>query len=103
LSLVQVPQTFHTVNGEQMVVDGQTDLVLQLHREYFDVPLVVCEIDSDGILGQDFLRQHVDSINYKKSCLVMGQTSVPLWVGGLANQICRVEVQQTVKIPQTVA
>ena len=67
--------------------------------ECFDIPFVVCSIESDGILGQDFLKQHVDSINYKHSSLVIGNTSVPLWTGGQANQICRVEIQETVRLP----
>ena len=96
---LQPANVLKTVNGEQMNVTGRVDLIVEMNAEKFDIPFVVCDIDADGILGQDFLRQHVDSINYKKSCLMMGQTSVPLWVGGMANQICRVEMQQTVKIP----
>ncbi len=62
-----------------------------LGNECFDVSFVVCDIEADGILGQDFLRANVDSINYKRSCLMMGGDVVPLWTGGQALHICRVE------------
>ena len=61
--------------------------------------LWLCAKLTDGILGQDFLRQHVDNINYRHSCLVMSSTTVPLWVCGTAKQICRVQAKDTVKIP----
>ncbi|KAH3852520.1 hypothetical protein DPMN_095029 [Dreissena polymorpha] len=47
----------------------------------------------------DFLRQNVDHINYRKSCLVMGSDIVPLQTVGGSSQICRVEVRDTVNIP----
>lgn len=88
-----------TVNGDFMSVAGRVDLALEIGRSKFDIPFVVCGIEADGILGQDFLKQHVDSINYKRSCLVLGQNIVPLWTGGQANQVCRIEISDTVKIP----
>ena len=88
-----------TVNGEAMRVVGNVDLLVPIGNECFDVSFVVCDIEADGILGQDFLRANVDSINYKRSCLMMGGDVVPLWTGGQALHICRVELQQTVEIP----
>ena len=67
-----------TVNGEVMQVAGSVDLVVQMGVERFDLPFVVCGIEADGILGQDFLRSNVDSINYKRPCLVMGDNTVTL-------------------------
>jgi hypothetical protein len=98
-SMTPVTQSFHTVSGQQMNILGKVDLVVQLGKECYDVTFVVGDIDSDGILGQDFLRQNVDHINYGKSCLVMGSDIVPLQTVGGSSQICRVEVRDTVKIP----
>ena len=94
-----VNQSFHTVNGQQMNVIGNVVLVVQLGFERYDITFVVGDIDSDGILGQDFLRKNVDNINYRKSCLVMGSETVPLETANGSSQICRVEVRETVKIP----
>ena len=88
-----------TVNGEPMSVSGSVDLVVEMTSERFDMSFVVCDIEADGILGQDFLKQYVDSINYKHSCLLIGNKTIPLWTGGRANQICRVDIQHTIKIP----
>ena len=88
-----------TVNGEPMSVKGNVDLIIEMTNERFDIPFVVCNVEADGILGQDFLKQHVDSINYKRSCLVIGNNIIPLWTGGQANQICRVNIQHTVMVP----
>ena len=99
LPVTPIARTLHTVNGEPMTVDGSVDLVIQIGQEYFDLTFIVCNIDLDGILGQDFLRKHVDSINYKQSCLVIGSNKVPLWTGGQGLQVCRVEMRNTIKLP----
>ena len=59
----------------------------------------MCDIESDCIIGQDFLHEHVDSISYRRSCLIVGSKTIPLWMGGTALQICKVEVRNTTKIP----
>ncbi|KAH3868123.1 hypothetical protein DPMN_031262 [Dreissena polymorpha] len=82
-----------------MEVSESVDLIIRMATERFDHTFIACEMKTDGILGQDFLKQYVDSINYKRSCLVMGKKVVPLWTGGQANQICRVQLQETVKLP----
>ncbi|KAH3831677.1 hypothetical protein DPMN_104947 [Dreissena polymorpha] len=82
-----------------MKVRGSVDLIIRMATDGFDHTLIACEIETDGILGQDFLKQYVDSINYKRSCLVMGKNVVPFWTGGQANQICRVQLNETVKLP----
>ncbi|KAH3707670.1 hypothetical protein DPMN_067081 [Dreissena polymorpha] len=78
-----------------MNILGKVDLVVQLGKGCYDVTFVVGDIDSNGILGQDFLRQNVDHINYRKPCLVMGSDIVPLQTVGGSSQICRVEVRET--------
>ena len=97
--LCPTSRTLKTINGDSMAVTGSVDLLVDMANQRFDLSFVVCSMEIDGILGQDFLREHVDSINYKRSCLVIGQNLVPLWTGGQANQICRVELQDTVKLP----
>lgn len=82
-----------------MSVEGSVNIVIQIGQECFDLTFIVCNIDLDGILGQDFLKQHVDSINYKQSCLIIGSDKVPLWTGGRSLQVCRVEMKDTVKLP----
>ena len=97
--LQPVPNTLHTVNGEVLSVAGSVDIILKLGDQHYDVNFMVCEMNTEAILGQDFLKRHVDSINYRKSCLQLGNNIVPLYTGGKSLQICRVEMKETIKIP----
>ncbi|KAH3705302.1 hypothetical protein DPMN_080370 [Dreissena polymorpha] len=51
------------------------------------------------MFGQDFRRANVDSINYKRSCLMMVGEVVPLLTGGQALHICRVYLHKKFEIP----
>ncbi|KAH3784776.1 hypothetical protein DPMN_095312 [Dreissena polymorpha] len=82
-----------------MTVVRNVDLLVRVGNECFDVSFVVCDIEADGILVQDFMRANVDSINYKRSWLMMGVDVVPLWTSGQALHICRVKLQPTFEIP----
>ena len=57
---------------------------------------MVCDIESDCIIGQDFLSENVDSISYRRSCLTVGSKTIPLWMGGTALQICMDSGKHTV-------
>ena len=94
-----VQQTFRTVNGENINVLGRVQLAIDLSSISFVVQFIVCDNESDCIVGQDFLSENVDSISYRRSCLTVGSKTIPLWMGGTALQICRVEVRNTTKIP----
>ncbi|KAH3740959.1 hypothetical protein DPMN_047677 [Dreissena polymorpha] len=97
--LRSAPNVLKTVNGESMAVTGSVDLIVEMCGERFDTSFVVCAIEADGILGQDFLKQHVDCINYKRSCLMICNNAVALWTGGAANRVCRVECMHTISVP----
>jgi len=71
VQLRSAPNVLKTVNGEPMAVTGSVDLIVEMCGERFDISFVVCAIEADGILGQDFMKQHVDCINYKRSCSVI--------------------------------
>jgi hypothetical protein len=94
-----VTRTLHAVNGEPMFIDGSVSLPVKIGQQWYDLTFMVCDVNLDGILGQDFLKQYVDSINYKHACLVIGSDRVPLWTGGQGLQVCRVEMQETVQLP----
>ena len=82
-----------------MSVFGSVELLLKLGDQNYDVTFIVCCMDTEGILGQYFLKQHVECINYLRSCLQMGENIVSLFTGGKSLQVCRVEMKETIKVP----
>ncbi|CAG2220985.1 unnamed protein product [Mytilus edulis] len=65
----------------------------------FNTEFLVCDIKQDAILGQDFLLDHIDKIDYKRQILSTKDTDIRCWIGGEANAICRVIVKETVTLP----
>ncbi|KAH3836548.1 hypothetical protein DPMN_109920 [Dreissena polymorpha] len=82
-----------------MEVSESVDLINHMATERFDHTFFACKKETHGVLGQHFLKQYFYSIDYKRSCLVIGKNVVPFWTGGQANQICRLQLQETVKLP----
>ena len=71
-----------------------------MEDEIFQQKFFICNIDQDGILGQDFLLKEIEKVNYKRMVLHTCQNKeIQCWIGGKANMICRVEVKETVIIP----
>lgn len=66
----------------------------QIHQQ-----ILVCDIVSDGILGQDFLLSHATAINYKNSLINTKSFQIKCWIGGEANASCRVLTTERKHIP----
>jgi len=89
------------VNGNNVSSIGSITLDIKLGQEIFSQTFLVCNISQDGILGQDFLLKQVSKGNYKRMVHhTHDNNEIQCWIGGKANMICRVEVKNTVKIPQ---
>ena len=97
--LRKIEYTLQDVNGNDMTVYGSADILVRLGSENFDLPFIVCDLHMDGLLGQDFPKEHVESISYRQSCLIIQDKQIPLWTGGESVHVCRVEVKETVQLP----
>ena len=89
----------HDVNGNPLKTYGKLHFTLKLGNAEYDMRSLVCEIDQDAILGQDFLLQNVERIDYKRQILSTPEGQFKCWIGGEANVTCRVLSKETIKIP----
>ncbi|CAG2221022.1 unnamed protein product [Mytilus edulis] len=87
------------VNGNPLCSYGTLKQKLTLGTADFNTEFLVCDIKQDAILGQDFLLDHIDKIDYKRQILSTKDTDIRCWIGGEANAICRVIVNETVTLP----
>ena len=97
--LVQENRIVHDVNGISLQVFGCTDLNMKIGNSVYTHKVIICEMAPDGILGQDFLLQHVKKIDYQSHRMHTFQDIVQCWTGGEANMVCRILVKETVTIP----
>ncbi|VDI36317.1 Hypothetical predicted protein [Mytilus galloprovincialis] len=71
-----------------------------LGQEIFSQNFMICNINQDGILGQDFLLKEVSKVNYQRMVLhTIHNQEIQCWIGGKANMICRVEIKDNMTIP----
>ncbi|CAC5404150.1 unnamed protein product [Mytilus coruscus] len=87
------------VNGNPLCSHGTLKQKLTSGKTDFNTEILVCDIKQDAILGQDFLLDHIDKIDYKRQILSTKDTDIQCWIGGEANVICRVIVKETVTLP----
>ncbi|CAC5375367.1 unnamed protein product [Mytilus coruscus] len=98
---IQEPSTYKLfdVNGNPLCSYGTLKQKLTLGTADFNTEFLVCNIKQDAILGQDFLLDHKDKIDYKRQILSTKDTDIRCWIGGEANAICRVIAKETLTLP----
>ncbi|CAG2204119.1 unnamed protein product [Mytilus edulis] len=99
-SLVPNKSEIFDVNGNKVFAIGSIILELMLGQEIFSQNFMICNINQDGILGQDFLLKEVSKVNYQRMVLhTIHNQEIQCWIGGKANMICRVEIKDNMTIP----
>ncbi|CAG2230871.1 unnamed protein product [Mytilus edulis] len=95
-SLVPNKSEIFDVNGNKVFAIGSIILELMLGQEIFSQNFMICNINQDGILGQDFLLKEVSKVNYQRMVLhTIHNQEIQCWIGG----ICRVEIKDNMTIP----
>lgn len=89
-----------SVNGSNIRVFGRIEFEIKFGKVNVKHPITVCDIDVDGIIGQDFILQHVrcwdmDTLKLK---LRTGEC-IECFTSGEAERICRVTVRERVELP----
>lgn len=87
------------VNGIDINVYGHADITIKLGKNDYCHPVIVCDISPDGILGQDFLLEHVKKIDYEKYILYTKTDHISCWLGGNPAMTCRVIAEEKTCIP----
>lgn len=61
------------VSGKRLAAYGSLCLPIKLGSPVFQQAFIVCDICQDGILGQDFLLNHIQKVNYKHLVLLTNE------------------------------
>jgi hypothetical protein len=87
------------VDGLGLRTYGCAVMSIGLESKVYQQMTVVCDIASDGILGQNFLLKHVNKLDFQRQALSICDGEIQCWIGGEAAMVCRVEVRQQVVVP----
>ncbi len=87
------------VGGTNIPVLGFADMTIAIEGRSFTNKVVVCDVVPDGILGQDFLLNHVTYIDYRKLQLLTTASPIRCWISGEAEMVCPVKVCELKTIP----
>ena len=82
-----------------MKITGICTLNLAIGQVDIQHEVIIADIESEGLLGSDFLSKHDCVLNFKKGVLEIDGETIPYreHVGSVT--ICRVKVAETVTIP----
>jgi hypothetical protein len=88
------------VSGCEIKIEGIADMAITFGtRQTFEIPAIICSMNMDAILGQDFTMNCVKTIDLERMCLVTKSVLIPLFTGGKSCMVCRVTVKESVVIP----
>ena len=89
----------NNVNGIDINVYGHANISIKLGKNEYFHQVIVCDISPDGILGQDFMLEHVKKIDYEKYMLHTETGQISCWLGGNSSMTCRVIAEETTYLP----
>lgn len=92
-------RTLVDVNNREITIYGHAEIPVTFGSVKRSLPVVVCDVLNEGILGQDFLMKNVQKLDLQKMMLITDQGNIQCWTGGEAVMVCSVAVKQTVIIP----
>ena len=99
-TLVNVSTDLVSANGTPMQSYGIAKLVFSLGDQKFSIHAIICDMQSDAILGQDFNLKHIKSINFERNhLLTKDDICIPFRLGGKAAMSCRVTCARRCLIP----
>ena len=87
------------VNGENLKVYGTVQIRINFEKETFEHSVIICDILPEGILGQDFVVvEECNQIDYCRLKLSTYTVDIPCWIGGEAEMVCYVQLNETIVI-----
>ncbi len=88
-----------TVDGTSLDSKGEVVVDLQLGDATYKFPVMVANIVQDAILGNDFISQHVNKLDYKRAVLTTRFQDIPCWMGSRSAAVCQVKVKVRIILP----
>ena len=87
------------VNDIDINVYGHINITIKLGKNEYFHQVIVCDISPDGILGQDFMLEHVKKIDYEKYILHTDTDQISCWLGGNSSMTCPIIAEEKTCIP----
>ena len=101
--LNKVLTNVHDASGNKISTLGDFQANIELGQHEFPLTFLVCHIDQEGIIGQDFLLKYASDINYKQNIINTEFAKINCWVGTKSTISCKVIVRNTTVIPSNSA
>ena len=89
--------------GDVIPSHGAVDVKISLGGCDFEQTLIICDIQQDAVIGQDFLLNYAESINYKQGRINMKFNEINCWLGERCTAKCRVMIRNTTAVSLQIA
>ena len=89
--------------GNVIPSHGAVDVKISLGGCDFEQTLIICDIQQDAVIGQDFLLNYAESINYKQGRINTKFNEIICWLGERSTAKCRVMIRNTTTVPLQIA
>ena len=89
--------------GNVIPSHGSVDVKISLGGCDFEQTLIICDIQQDAVIGQDFLLNYAESINYKQGRINTKFNEIICWLGERSTAKCRVVIRNTTTVPIRIA
>ena len=93
----------YDASGNVIPSHGAVDVKISLGGCDFEQTLIICDIQQDGVIGQNFLLKYAENISYKHGRINTKINEINCWLGDRSSAKCRVIVRKTTTIPSLTA
>ena len=93
----------YDASGNVIPSHGAVDVKISLGGCDFEQTLIICDIQQDGVIGQNFLLKYAENISYKHGRINTKINEINCWLGDRKSAKCRVIVRKTTTIPSLTA
>ena len=95
--------TVYDASGNAIPTHGAVEVKISLGGCDFGHILIICDIQQDGVIGQDLLLIYAENISYKHGRINTRINEINCWLGDASSDACRVVVRKTTIIPSLIA
>ncbi|MCG8078603.1 MAG: hypothetical protein JAY75_20495, partial [Candidatus Thiodiazotropha taylori] len=93
----------YDASGHEIKSYGAVNVNICLGGFDFEQTLIICDIQQDGVIGQNFLLKYAENISYKHGRINTRVNEINCWVGDDTIATRRVVVRKTTTIPSLTA
>ena len=93
----------YDASGNVIPSHGAVDVKIFLGGCDFEQTLIICDIQQDGVIGQNFLLKYAENISYKHGRINTKINEINCWLGDRSSAKCRVIVRKTTTITSLTA